>query len=321
MRILRSIFNPGHTLESLRQIGVYRVHELEKSSELMKNLGGNITIGGDLTVRRLGFGAMRITGEGIWGEPKDRTGAVKLMRHVVESGVNFIDTADAYGPNVSEEIIAEALAPYRDGVVIATKAGFERSGPDRWEMNGRPEHLRSAVEGSLKRLKLERIDLLQLHRIDPDVPVAESLGALVELQSAGKIRHIGLSQVTVAELKEAQKTATIVSIQNRYNVADREYEDEVEECERQQLAFLPWYPLAGEGTPAHDALARIAKAHDSSPTQVALIWLLARSPQMLPIPGTSSIAHFDENIASADLELTLAEMKELSGPTKVPVAH
>jgi pyridoxine 4-dehydrogenase len=284
----------------------------------MKNLGGTITIGGDLTVRRLGFGAMRITGEGIWGEPKDRAGAVKLMRNVVESGVNFIDTADAYGPAVSEEIIAEALAPYKDGVVIGTKAGLERSGPGAWESNGRPEHLRSAVEGSLTRLKLERIDLLQLHRIDPEVPVAESLGALVELQNAGKIRHIGLSQVTIEELHEAQKTAKIVSLQNRYNVADREYDDEIEECERQNLAFLPWFPLAGEGTPAHDALARIANAHGATPTQVALIWLLARSPQMLPIPGTSSIAHFDENIAAADIELTVAEMKELCG--RAPVA-
>jgi pyridoxine 4-dehydrogenase len=287
----------------------------------MKNLGGTITIGGDLTVRRLGFGAMRVTGDGIWGEPKDRAGAVKLMRHVVESGVNFIDTADSYGPAVSEGIIAEALAPYKDGVVIATKAGLERPGPGVWEANGRPEHLRSAVEGSLQRLKLERIDLLQLHRIDPDVPVAESLGALVELQSAGKIRHIGLSQVTVEELREAQKTATIVSVQNRYNVADREYDGEIEECERQDLAFLPWYPLGGEGTPAHDALERIAKVHGATPTQIALIWLLARSPQMLPIPGTSSIAHFDENIASADIELTVAEMKELCGRTQVPAAH
>ena len=193
-------------------------------------------------------------------------------------------------------------------------------GPGAWESNGRPEHLRSAVEGSLKRLKLERIDLLQLHRIDPEVPVAESLGALVELQNAGKIRHIGLSQVTIKELHEAQKTATIVSLQNRYNVADREYDDEVEECERQNLAFMPWFPLAGDGTPEHDALDRIAKAHHATPTQVALIWLLARSPQMLPIPGTSSIAHFDENIASADLELSVEEMKELCGRTKAAAA-
>jgi pyridoxine 4-dehydrogenase len=279
---------------------------------VMDKLGGKIIIGNDLAAHRLGFGAMRITGEGIWGEPKDHAGAVRLLRHVVESGVNFIDTADSYGPHVSEEIIAEALAPYRDGVVIATKAGFERPGPGNWEENGHPDHLRQAVDGSLKRLKLQRIDLLQLHRIDPSVPVAESLGALVELQKAGKIRHIGLSEVDVEQLHEAQKTATIVSVQNRYNVADRAAEALVDECERQGLAFLPWFPLAGEGTPKHDALDRIAKALDASPTQIALAWLLARSPQILPIPGTSSIAHFDENIAAAAIELTPEQMKELN---------
>jgi pyridoxine 4-dehydrogenase len=278
----------------------------------MDRLGGKIIIGGDLAVHRLGFGAMRITGEGVWGEPKDHAGAVRLLKHVVESGVNFIDTADSYGPSVSEEIIAEALAPYRDGVVIGTKAGFERPGPGDWKENGHPDHLRQAVEGSLKRLKLERIDLLQLHRIDSKVPMAESLGALVELQQAGKIRHIGLSEVEVAQLHEAQKTATIDSVQNRYNIAYRGAEAVLDECERQGLAFLPWFPLAGEGTPKHDALDRIAKAHDASPTQIALAWLLARSPQMLPIPGTSSVAHFDENIASASIELTPEEMNELN---------
>ena len=278
----------------------------------MDKLGGKITIGGDLAVHRLGFGAMRITGEGVWGEPKDHAGAVRLLRHVVESGVNFIDTADSYGPNVSEEIIAEALAPYRDGVVIATKAGFERPGPGKWDENGHPDHLRAAVEGSLRRLKLDRIDLLQLHRIDPAVPVAESLGALVELQNAGKIRHIGLSEVDVAQLREAQKTATIVSVQNRYNLADRGSEATLQECERQNLAFLPWFPLAGEGSPKHDALDAIAKAHKATPSQIALAWLLARSPQMLPIPGTSSIAHFDENIAAGDIELTPDEMQRLT---------
>jgi aryl-alcohol dehydrogenase-like predicted oxidoreductase len=278
----------------------------------MDRLGGKITIGGDLAVHRLGFGAMRITGEGVWGEPKDHAGAVRLIRHVVESGVNFIDTADSYGPNVSEEIIAEALAPYHDGIVIATKAGFERPGPGKWDENGHPDHLRAAVEGSLKRLKLERIDLLQLHRIDPAVPVAESLGALVELQQAGKIRHIGLSQVDVEQLHEAQKTATIVSVQNRYNVADRDAEPILAECERQGLAFLPWFPLAGEGTPKHDALGRIAATHNATPTQIAIAWLLARSPQILPIPGTSSIAHFDENIAAARIELTPDELNALN---------
>jgi pyridoxine 4-dehydrogenase len=277
----------------------------------MDRLGGKITIGTDLAVHRLGFGAMRITGEGVWGEPKDHAGAVRLVQHVVDSGVNFIDTADSYGPHVSEEIIAEALAPYRDGIVIATKAGFERPGPGKWDENGHPDHLRDAVEGSLKRLKLERIDLLQLHRIDPAVPMAESLGALVELQQAGKIRHIGLSQVDVAQLHEAQKTATIVSVQNRYNVADRDAEPIVAECERQGLAFLPWFPLAGEGTPKHDALGKIAAAHSATPSQIAIAWLLAHSPQILPIPGTSSIAHFDENIAAAQIELTPEEIDAL----------
>jgi pyridoxine 4-dehydrogenase len=278
----------------------------------MDRLGGKITIGTDLAVHRLGFGAMRITGEGVWGEPRDHAGAVRLVQHVVDSGVNFIDTADSYGPHVSEEIIAEALAPYRDGIVLATKAGFERPGPGKWDENGHPDHLREAVEGSLKRLKLERIDLLQLHRIDPAVPVAESLGALVELQQAGKIRHIGLSQVDVAQLHEAQKTATIVSVQNRYNVADRDAEPIVAECERQGLAFLPWFPLAGEGTPKHDALGKIAAAHNATPSQIAIAWLLARSPQILPIPGTSSIAHFDENIAAAQIELTPDEIDQLN---------
>ena len=278
----------------------------------INTLGGEITIGGDLKVRRLGFGAMRITGKGVWGEPKDHAGAVKLVRHVVESGVNFIDTANSYGPFVSEEIIAEALAPYRAGVVIATKAGFERSGPGKWTMNGKPEYLRSEAEGSLTRLKLDCIDLFQLHRIDPKVPVAESLGALTDLQKAGKIRHIGLSETSVDEIKEAQKYATIVSVQNMFNVEDRSAEAVVVECERQELAFLPWFPLGGEGLPKHKALTRVAAAHDASVAQIAIAWLLARSPAILPIPGTSSIPHFDENIAAANIVLTAAEMDSLA---------
>jgi pyridoxine 4-dehydrogenase len=273
--------------------------------------GGTITIGGDLTVNRLGFGAMRITGKGIWGPPADRAGAVALVRHVVESGVNFIDTADSYGPNVSEEIIAEALAPYKSDVIIATKAGFTREGPDRWTIDARPERLRDCVEASLKRLKLERIDLLQLHRIDPKVPVEESLGALTDLQRAGKIRHIGVSETTVAEYERAKKSATIVSIQNLFNVEDRSAEDVLEACVRDGIAFLPWYPLGGKGKPKHDALKRIAAAHDATLTQVALAWLLQRSPAILPIPGTSSIVHFDENLAAGDLQLSDAELAEL----------
>jgi len=273
---------------------------------------GTITIGGDLTVNRMGFGAMRITGRGIWGPPADRAAAVKLIRHVVEAGVNFIDTADSYGPYVSEEIIAEALAPYPAGVVIATKAGFVRKGPDQWVIDARPERLRECVEGSLRRLKLERIDLMQLHRIDPKVPAEESLGALTDLQQAGKIRHIGVSETTVEEYERCKKSAKIVSVQNRYNVADRDAEDVVDVCERGGIAFLPWYPLAGKGTPKHKALARIARAHDATETQIALAWLLARSPMVLPIPGTSSIEHFDENLAASNIELTLEELAELT---------
>jgi pyridoxine 4-dehydrogenase len=273
--------------------------------------GGQITIGGDLTVHRLGFGAMRITGKGVWGPPADRAGAVKLVRHIVESGVNFIDTADSYGPFVSEEIIAEALAPYAQGVVIATKAGFERPGPDDWKIDARPERLRACVEGSLRRLKLERIDLLQLHRIDPDVPVEESLGALTTMQREGKIRHIGISQTSVEEYERAKKSAAIVSVQNLYNVEDRSAEPVLEACERDGIAFLPWYPLGGKGAPHHAALKRIATAHRATPTQVAIAWLLARSKSILPIPGTSSTAHFDENLKSAELVLTGEELAEL----------
>jgi aryl-alcohol dehydrogenase-like predicted oxidoreductase len=274
-------------------------------------LGGEITIGGDLTVRRLGFGAMRVTGPGIWGPPPDRAAAVKLIRHVVESGVNFIDTADSYGPYISEEIIAEALAPYPAGVVIATKGGLVRTGPNQWPIDARPERLRECVEGSLRRLKLERIDLYQLHRIDPKVPVEESLGALTELQREGKIRHIGVSETSVDEYERCKKSATIVSVQNLYNIEDRSAEDVLEACERDGVAFLPWFPLGGKGTVKGAALEKIAAAKRATPGQIALAWLLARSPQMLPIPGTSSLAHFDENIASADIELTPEEMAAL----------
>jgi aryl-alcohol dehydrogenase-like predicted oxidoreductase len=287
-------------------------YDMSTTSEKTRSFGGKITIGGDLTVNRMGFGAMRITGKGIWGPPPDHAAAVALIRHVVEQGVDFIDTADSYGPNVSEEIIAEALAPYRDGVVIATKAGLVRTGPNQWPIDARPERLRECLEGSLRRLKRETIDLYQLHRIDPNVPVEESLGALVEMQREGKIRHIGVSQTSVEEYERAKKTATIVSVQNLYNVEDRSAEDVVQACERDGVAFLPWFPLGGSGTPKHDALERIARAHDATPSQVALAWLLARSKIMLPIPGTSSIAHFGENLAAAELTLDEAELAELA---------
>ena len=288
--------------------------DMNSNSVTSPKLAGDITIGGDLTVRRLGFGAMQITGDGIWGPPKDRASAVKLIRHVVESGVNFIDTADSYGPDVSEEIIAEALAPYRDGVVIATKAGLTRTGPNQWPIDARPERLRACLEGSLKRLKLERIDLYQLHRIDPKVPVEESLGALTDLQREGKIRHIGVSQTSVEEYERCKKSATIVSVQNLFNVQDRSAEDVLQACERDGIAFLPWFPLGGKGgkgAPKHAELARIAEQKNATPTQIALAWLLARSQNIVPIPGTSSIAHFDENVASASIELTPEDLAAL----------
>ena len=277
-----------------------------------RSYGGEITIGGDLTVRRMGFGSMRITGKGIWGAPPDHAAAVRLVRHVVDSGVNFIDTADSYGPNVSEEIIADALAPYPAGVVIATKGGLVRTGPGQWPIDARPDRLRECVEESLRRLKLECIDLYQLHRIDPNMPVEESLGALTDLQRAGKIRHIGVSQTSVEEYERAKKSATIVSVQNLYNVTDRSAEDVLDACERDGIAFLPWFPLGGSGTPKHDALERIAKAHGATETQIALAWLLARSPSLLPIPGTSSIEHFDENLAASEIKLDATEMADLT---------
>ena len=274
-------------------------------------LGGDITIGGDLTVRRMGYGAMRITGKGVWGPPTDPDGAVALLKHAVASGVNFIDTADSYGPYVSEELIAKALYPYPKDLVIATKAALERTGPDQWPIDARPERLRDCVEGSLKRLKLDCIDLIQLHRFDPKVPVEESLGAFTDLQKAGKVKHIGVSETSVADYERAKKSATIVSVQNMYNIDDRGAEDVVKVCERDNVAFLPWFPLGGNGSPKHDAIERIAKAHGATPSQIALAWLLAKSPAMLPIPGTSSIAHFDENIAAAEIVLTKDELAAL----------
>lgn len=274
---------------------------------------GTFLLGGDLPVHRLGFGAMRLTGKGIWGEPRDRAEAIAVLRRALELGVNLIDTADSYGPEVSERLIAEALYPYPPELVIATKGGLERPGPDQWTPNGRPEHLRAACEGSLRRLKLERIDLYQLHRIDPAVPVEDQLGTLRRLQEEGKIRHIGLSEVTVAEIERARQLVTVVSVQNLYNLADRHSEDVLDYCEREGLAFLPWFPLA-TGTLAQPGgpLARIAERLGASPAQVALAWLLRRSPVMLAIPGTSSVKHLEENVAAALLELGDRDFAELS---------
>jgi aryl-alcohol dehydrogenase-like predicted oxidoreductase len=269
-------------------------------------------LGGDLTVNRLGFGAMRITGEGIWGWPPDRANALKVLRRATELGVDLIDTADAYGPDTSELLIAEALHPYPKGLVIATKGGLTRPGPGEWVPNCRPEHLKQAVEGSLKRLRLERIDLYQLHTVDPKIPIEESVGALKQMQDAGKIQHIGLSNVDPDEITRARKIVPIVSVQNRYNIEDRKSESVLVYCEKENLGFLPWFPIGGGGgLKPENPLNAAAKAHGVSVYQVALAWLLARSPVMLPIPGTSSLAHLEENVAAAKLKLTPEEWKAI----------
>ena len=273
-------------------------------------------LGGDLTVNRLGFGAMRITGEGIWGWPPDRQNALKVLRRAVELGVTLIDTADAYGPETSELLIAEALYPYPKGLVIATKGGLTRPGASQWVPNGRPEHLKQAVEGSLKRLRLERIHLYQLHTIDPKVPMEASLGALEEMQDVGKIRHVGLSNVSTEQIVRARKVLPIVSVQNRYNIEDRKTENTLVYCEKESLGFMPWFPIGGgRGLKPENALETTARSHDVSAIQVALAWLLERSPVMLPIPGTSSVAHLEENVAAAKLNLSPAEWKAIDALT------
>src|SRR6266705_3148829 len=269
-------------------------------------------LGDDLTVNRLGFGAMRITGEGIWGWPPDRQNALKVLRRAVELGVNLIDTADAYGPDTSELLIAEALHPYPNGLVIATKGGLTRPGPGNWVPNCRPEHLKQALEGSLKRLRLERIDLYQLHTVDSKVPIEESVGALKQMQDAGKIRHIGLSNVDPEEIARARKIVPIVSVQNRYNIEDRQSENVLRVCEKENLGFLPWFPIGGGGgLKPENPLNAAAKAHGVSVVQAALAWLLERSHVMLPIPGTSSVAHLEENVAAAKFKLTPEEWKAI----------
>jgi pyridoxine 4-dehydrogenase len=278
---------------------------------------GDFVIGGDLRVHRLGFGAMRITGKGIWGEPKDRAEAIRVLRKAVELGINFIDTADSYGPLVSEKIIAEALYPYPKELVIATKAGLERPGPDQWVPNGKPAHLREACEGSLRRLRVERIDLFQLHRIDDKVPAEDQLGTLKELQAEGKIKHIGLSEVSVAQIEHARKLVPIVTVQNRYSVLDRGAEDVLEYCERAKIGFIPWFPLgAGELSAAGSKLEKIAEQAKITPSQLALAWLLRRSAVMLPIPGTSRVDHLEENVATASVKIddrTYEELNKLAG--------
>jgi pyridoxine 4-dehydrogenase len=288
----------------------------EKTTSRSAADSGTIDLGGELTVNRLGLGAMRLTGDGIWGPPKDPATAIAVLRRAVELGVNFIDTADSYGPNVSEELIAEALAPYPKDLVIATKGGWNRPGPNQWTHDASPAHLREAVEGSLKRLRLGRIDVYQLHVPDPVVPLAASIETLANMKSEGKIRLVGLSNVTVEHIERARKVVPIVSVQNRYSFADREWDNVVDYCERNGIAFIPWFPL-GAGRVASKLLERIAKVRQVKPIQIALAWLLKRSPTMLPIPGTSSIAHLEENIQAASLQLSENDYLELTGITEL----
>jgi aryl-alcohol dehydrogenase-like predicted oxidoreductase len=296
----------GKGAEEVLANSVPAVVWLAKRGGVHAGTAGTIDVGGDLTVNRLGLGAMRITGRGIWGPPADRDEAAAVLRRAVELGVNFIDTADSYGPQVSEELIGEALYPYPDDLVIATKGGLVRPGPARWVPNGRPAHLIQACEGSLRRLKLDQIPLYQLHRADPRVPIEDSIGALVSLKEQGKIRHIGLSNVTEDQLRRAQRITPIVSIQNRYNVDDRSSESLVDLCEQEQLAFLPWAPI--QDLDRNNVVQEIARHHNATPRQIVLAWLLARSPSILPIPGTGSVAHLEDNVAAAAIELTPAEV-------------
>lgn len=282
-------------------------------TEAIAAASGEFTIGGDLTVRRLGYGTMQLTGDGVWGDPRDPDEAVRVLRRAVELGVNFIDTADAYGPFSADLLLKKALHPYADELVIATKAGFARTGPNGWEPIGRPAYLRQQVELSLRHLGLERIDLLQLHRVDSEVPIADQVGELAALQKEGKIRHIGLSQVSIEQVEEAARTATIVSVQNLYNVSQRDDEDLLEYAEKNGLGFIPWFPLAtGELAKDGGPLAKIAENHDATPAQLALAWLLKRSPVLLPIPGTSSVAHVEDNLNAAKVELTQDEFDQLT---------
>jgi pyridoxine 4-dehydrogenase len=290
------------------------------TKELSANAAGDILLGGEIVVQRLGFGAMRLTGEGIWGPPKDRNGALAVLRRAVELDINFIDTADSYGPNTSEELIAEALFPYPASLVIATKGGWNRPGPNQWTHDATPAHLRKAVEGSLKRLRLDRIDVYQLHIPDPVVSFEASVETLAQLRNEGKIRLVALSNVTQEHIERARKIVPIVSVQNRYSFADREWDYVVDYCVRNGIAFIPWFPL-GAGKVAGDVLNQIAEAQHVSPTQVALAWLLRRSPMMLPIPGTSSLEHLEQNVAAASLRLADEDYRRLSGVSTLAAAR
>jgi aryl-alcohol dehydrogenase-like predicted oxidoreductase len=280
---------------------------------LTDETAGTLSLGGELRVRRLGFGAMRITGDGIWGPPADHDGAIATLRRAVELGVNLIDTADSYGPNVSEELIAEALHPYPEDLVIATKGGLTRTGPGRWPADGRPEHLREACEGSLRRLRVDRIDLYQLHRPDPKVPYEESVGAIKELRDEGQVRLVGVSNVSVEQLETAREIVPVASVQNRFNLTDRGSEDVLERCAELGIAFIPWFPLsAGSLADPGGPLDEIARRHEATPSQIAIAWLLARSEVMLPIPGTSTVEHLEQNVAAAGIELSDEEIAELN---------
>lgn len=284
---------------------------MTRQSSMTATTAGTVTLGGDLTVNRLGFGAMRITGSGIWGEPANVEAARAVLRRCLELDVSFIDTADSYGPEVSERLITESLWPYPDGLVLATKGGLERSGPNQWMPNGRPEHLIAACEGSLRRLRLDQIPLYQLHRPDPEVPLEASVGALVELKEQGKIRHVGVCNVSDDQLSQVQQLTPVVSVQNRYNVADRSSENLVDRCEEAEVAFIPWAPIQDADGVAEVTV--IAKRHGATPRQVVLAWLLARSSTILPIPGTGTVAHLEDNVAAVSLELTTEEIETLSG--------
>ncbi|HEX3068643.1 MAG TPA: aldo/keto reductase [Thermoanaerobaculia bacterium] len=283
------------------------------TATLSATQSGTFLLGGDLPVHRLGFGAMRITGNGVWGPPKDHAEAIAVLRRAVELGVNLIDTAESYGPHVSEELIAEALYPYPKGLVIATKGGLERTGPNQWPVNGRPERLREELEGSLRRLRLERIDVWQLHRIDPDVAEEDQFGAIRAFQQEGKIKHAGLSEVTVGEIERARKVFDVVSVQNRYNLADREWDPVLDYCERENIGFIPWFPLqVGKLAGKSGGLSAIAAQHHATPAQIALAWLLKRAKVMLPIPGTGRVKHLEENIGAASIELSDEEFEEIN---------
>ncbi len=283
---------------------------MERAISVTATRGGTIDVGGDLTVNRLGFGAMRITGPGIWGDPPDRDEAKRVLRRALELDVNFIDTADSYGPEVSETLIAEALHPYPEDLVIATKGGLVRTGPNQWPVDGSPEHLREACEGSLRRLKLDQIPLYQFHRPDPSVPIEDSIGALVSLKNEGKIRHIGVCNVTAPELRRTQALTPVVSVQNRYNVTDRKSESMIDLCDQEEMVFLPWAPILD--SEHNTAVAEMAARHGATPRQVVLAWLLARSPSVLPIPGTGSVDHLEENVTAAGLSLTAEEVSQLN---------